>query len=137
MERKPHKLKEIVDFQMSDDGTMFAFKIVTADDQSLDIEIPAGEMGALVRFFVMNGAELERTAFLNGADNEPRDHLLTPIPTKGIGLAGGAVHSHPLLVTRLFGFDLAFEVEPGELQRLAAEFAQAALLMAANTTKPQ
>ncbi|HEY1615125.1 MAG TPA: hypothetical protein VGF97_15680 [Rhizomicrobium sp.] len=137
MERRPHPLKEIVDFQMSDDGKKFAVRLVTADGPTLDIEIPAIEMGALVRFFVMNAAELAKSRPVNEEESDPAHGQVTPIPTQAIGLAQGAVHSEPLLIVQLFGFDLGFEVPITELSRLSAEFSQASLLMSADVTRPQ
>lgn len=125
--RKPKRFTGISNPELSHDGENLAVIIEAADD-SLDVEIPFNELGAIIEFLVAAA----------NYDTQPgtRPAAYSPIPIQGLGLAHGATPDQTLLVLRLGATDLAFSLDNTKLAELGAGLSQKLLALSAHSSNP-
>jgi len=134
-DRHPRKIAAITDFAMTGDGKKFAFNVVTQDHQKTNLEIDATELGTLIQYLITHAATMAMRAHNDSVELSPQGQTYSPIPTQGIGISSGSSHSDSLLVVRLFGFELAFEIPNSELASLAESIGRTATLMSGDHSK--
>jgi hypothetical protein len=134
--RKPRRISRFEEFAMSDDGTMYAFKVVTNDGAMIDFEIQASEIGTLVQYIVSQAAALGRRSILDGVERNPFEESLAPIPMEGIGMSASTSPETMLLVVRLYTFELAFEIPSTKLEWFAQNIRNTGTLMSGPNSKP-
>lgn len=64
-------------------------------------------------------------------------NFLSPVPARGIGFQAGRSPEETLLVVRLSGFDMAFQIQSSGLASLADELGRIARTLSAGLGKPQ
>jgi hypothetical protein len=107
----------------------FSLRIKTGAG-ALDLELSKGDISELIYLLSQIPAY--------GADaptNEISFSDIVPIPAAGIGFAPGQSASEALIVLRVIGLDLAFEVKRSVLGEMAVELSRIATLLAADPTK--
>src|SRR5689334_6622832 len=97
--RKPHRLTHIADPVFFGDRHAVAMKII-ATDATLDLELPADEIGTVVQFLVGLADHVGTLAADDGLDVTPQAKSFSPIKIRGLGFATGATSAETLLVVR-------------------------------------
>ena len=130
------ELVRLTDARVREDGKAIAFRIERVDGETFDLSCSLPDLGDM--FSYLGNAALHATAEeatqQQGASGPPPD--LHPIPATGIAFAAGASSDHTLLVMKLHGFRMAFEIPSRDLVRLADEISQIARTLSAQGVKP-
>ena len=134
-ERKPHRIARFEDFAMTGDAKMYAFKIVTTDGITLDVELPAEEIGTFVQYIVSQAGALGQRAFEDGASDDEVAADVAPIPIQGLGMSATDGVDNVLLLVRLFSFALAFQIPSTKLEWFAENIRNTANLVAVDVTR--
>jgi|GEM_PF-1916812 len=110
----------------SADGRHFSVGIETEDGETLNLEIPLSELGAIVSFLVLATAHINPNTTLQESPWEP-------IPTWGLKFAAGRSPAETLLVVHFQSFDLAFSIPTDELKRMEPDFVRILRVLSART----
>lgn len=131
------KLSAIDDGAIFDNGEIVAFTIKADRGKNLRVHCPLAEIGDIVQALV----QLAKAAGEMRDDPKPAtsqgQNYFAPIPCEGMGFQLGETPDKTLLVVRLAGFDLAFELESSGLMRLADDVVRISRTLAASGKKIQ
>lgn len=123
--RFPKRFVRFSNAAASHDGKHFAVCVETDDDTALDLEIPIEEIGDVVQFFVEVANHVD-------ADVRHEQRQYSPIPIRGLGLATSYTPDETLLIIRLAGFELAFQLDSKRVAELGKDFARMAKTLSAS-----
>ncbi len=123
--RSPKRFLRFSNAAASHDGKHFAVYVETDDDTVLDLEIPIEEMGDIVQFLVDVANHVD-------ADARHEQRQYSPIPIRGLGLATGRTPDETLLIIRLAGFELAFQLDSKHVAELGEDFGRMANTLSAS-----
>ncbi len=108
----------------SPNGRHLSVGIETEDGETLNLEIPLSELGAIVSFLVSAAAYINPDATLPESPWEP-------IPTRGMGFAAGRSPAETLLFVNFGSFALPFSLDSNELRRMERDFVRIARTLSA------
>jgi hypothetical protein len=120
-----------------DDGERVAFTVKGSTGKQMRVHCPLAEIGDVFSFL---GHLAKAAGEARNAPTPPVPHThnyLAPVPAQGIGFQAGDHPDRTLLVVRLFGFDLAFEIQSNELARLADDISRIARTLSAGGNQCQ
>lgn len=126
------QLRALTNGWLSPDKSAVGFRVERHDDTSLDIWCPVAEIGDFIRNLCHLAA-----ASVPRESPHPTNQFLAPIPAMGMGFQSGETPNKTLLVMRLRGIDLAFEVASSGLAALADDVSRIARTLSADPSKPQ
>jgi len=119
-----------------DNGTV-GFSVEAEGGDSANVFCSLTDVGDMMSFLGMLARDAGEARNLPQPDTGKTYNELAPIPAQGIGFQAGQTPETTLIVVRLSGFDMAFEVPSSELARLGPELSRIGLTLSASGPKPQ
>ncbi len=131
-----NELVRLSDARISDDGNAVGFQIERADEQTFAAWCRVPTLNDAFHFLAVAakaaGEQREEAPRLG---SEPQNYT-TPIPAIGIAFQAGQTPAETVLVMRLHGFDMGFQIPSDGLVRLADDIARIARTLSASQAKP-
>ncbi|MGH6889812.1 MAG: hypothetical protein ACREHF_11570 [Rhizomicrobium sp.] len=134
--RHPLTISHLVRFEMNADGSKYAFQIDTKQGVSIDLELAAERLGPIVQFLVANAAATGHQLYEQTHVHKEQAENLAAIPTEAFGLVPGPTPDKMLLLVRLYGFDLGFEIPTAMLAEFGDRISRTAEEIPGNPAKP-
>ena len=126
------KLAALEDATILENGERIAFTIKTSEGRQMRVNCSLAEIGDIFSFLGQAAKEAGMTKDAPSPPPSGAYNHLAPVPAQGIGFQAGQQPDSTLLVMRLFGFDMAFEVPSSGLVRLADDIARIARTLSAS-----
>jgi hypothetical protein len=124
--RSPQHLIRLRDAELAHDGKHLAV-VVETEATALDVAFSRDQLIETIEALLAMSSALS-------ANSAPR--TLNPIPVQGLGLAAGRSPEETLLVVRLAGVDLSFQLASSAVAALGHEFSQMAMALSAHSQTP-
>lgn len=134
--RHPLTISHFLRFEMNADGSKYAFQIDTTQNVSIDLELASDRLGPIVQFLVANAAATGRQLYEQTHVHKEQPENVVPIPTEAFGLVPGPSPDTMLLLVRLYGFDLGFEIPIWMLAEFGDRISRTAEELASTPAKP-
>jgi hypothetical protein len=116
-------IARLTDAGVSKDGNVVRFRIESAAGRTVDVACDHERLEGLIHYIVrLAQLSADRRDDVTPHQFGPTDNItVSPLEISDVGLMKGLETNEGVLVTRLFGFDLGFSVNPAQLRALHAE----------------
>ena len=124
MVEKSLKLERLSAAGCADDGRRVGFRIEGGGGDHVDIDCDAADLEGIIRFLVaLGGAAAEKRGGVAPQTMGATDLVsISPIGISDLGFMQERGSGDTVLVMRMFGFDLGFQLSPEQLLGLKREF---------------